>query len=44
MMMWEELNANLSTKEHVLEMAFRDKSNFIAVGMHGRKGPKEYTF
>ena len=40
-LMWEELDPNLSTKEHVMNMAKRAGSDILVVGMHGRKGPKE---
>ncbi len=39
-MMWEPAHSGMTTKEHVCDMAKRSEATIMAVGWHGRKGPK----
>jgi hypothetical protein len=40
-LLWEEIDDGITTKEHVLKLAQVAQADIMAVGLHGRKGPKE---
>lgn len=38
---WDHLEKGLTTKEHIMKIADSTSSDFLVIGYHGRKGPKE---
>ena len=40
-LVWEHLDKGLTTKEHIMKIADENNANFLVLGYHGRKGPKE---
>uniref|UniRef100_A0A7S3KLE1 UspA domain-containing protein n=1 Tax=Euplotes crassus TaxID=5936 RepID=A0A7S3KLE1_EUPCR len=38
---WEHLDKDLTTKEHIMRIAKETETDILAIGYHGRKGPKE---